>query len=204
MAATEPSELFQLIPKEKASPSYNDKMHLEMIGEMAYDLQLTDLDPRSLGILTGDDEVFSFKRCISRLNEMQSVSYQQSQHRPQLFAPYVGTSEEQHNAELRRRKRENKRKEYLLEKEKDESENGNETPDLPRTPLVSGSTDWGDEASYLSWSNDMMRKELREVEMAKDEKNRMISRKGAPKFNEQHFWGFGWWERIVGSNKNKK
>lgn len=201
-AATEPKDLFQLIPREDQSPSYSDKMHLEMIGEMAYDLQLSDLNLRSLGLLTGEDEVFSFRRCISRLNEMQSSFYQTYPHRPQLFAPYVGTSEEQHASELRRRKREYKRKEYLLEREKDEDKS--ESDDLPRTPLVSASTDWGDEASYLSWSNDIMRKELRELEMAKDEKNRMISRKGAPKFNEQHFWGFGWWERIVGPGKNKK
>lgn len=198
-AESEPKELFQLIPKESES-SYNDKMHLEMIGEMAYDLKLTNLNLRSLGILTGEDEIFSFKRCISRLNEMQSNLYQHCQHTRQEFTPYIGTSEEQDASEHRRRKREHKRKEYLLGKDGNE----NQSESLPHTPLVSGSTDWGDEASYLSWSNDIMRKELRDLEMAKDEKRRMVSRKQAPKFNEQHFWGFGWWENLVGPRKNNK
>jgi predicted ATPase len=34
-AASKPEELFQLIPKEGEDATHNDKMHLEMIGEMA-------------------------------------------------------------------------------------------------------------------------------------------------------------------------
>lgn len=200
-AASKPEELFQLIPKEGESPTYNDKMHLEMIGEMAYDLELTQLDLRSLGILTGEDEIFSFKRCISRLNEMQCESYQHSKHIPQLFSPYVGTIQERQGSEQRRRNREHKRRQYILEKDEKSKEEGSQ--DLPLTPLMAPSSDWGDEASYQAWSNDIMRKELRDLEIAKNEKGRTIRRE-APKFNEEHFWGFGWWEKLVGPRKDKR
>ena len=71
-----------------------DLAQLETLEEMAYDLK-TDLkrgavaDLRSQGILTGEDEIFSFKRCISRIHEMSSKAYQTQEHRPVDFAPFV-------------------------------------------------------------------------------------------------------------------
>jgi hypothetical protein len=102
---------------------------------------LTQLDLRSLGILTGEDEIFSFKRCISRLNEMQSELYQNSKYMPQLFTPYVGTVEERQESEHRRRNREHKRKEYLLEEEEKSEEDSPQ--EISLTPLMTSSLDWG-------------------------------------------------------------
>ena len=30
-----------------------------------------------------------------------------------------------------------------------------------------------------------------------------MKRHDAPKFGEEHFWGFGWWEKIMGRRKGK-
>ncbi|EDO32020.1 predicted protein [Nematostella vectensis] len=195
-AASAPEDLFQLIPRN--SQEDPDKMHLEMIGELAYDLQLSKLDLASLGILTGEEEIFSFKRCISRLNEMQSEIYQQSKHRAQSFSPYIGTSTEQVESEGRRRVRENKRQTRLLEKQANDQQD-----EMPLTPLTQ-STDWGDEASYLAWSNDIMRKELRDRELAEQVKREQVIKRRQPKFGEQHFWGFGWWEKIMGRERKNR
>ena len=113
----------QLIPKDGSSlPDDYDEMHVEMIGELAYDLNIRKLDLQSLGLLTGEDEIFSFKRCISRLKEMQTILYQAKKHSPQLFSPYIGTKEEQLSAEARRREREYKRRIRLQEEKKGEAE----------------------------------------------------------------------------------
>ena len=198
IAASSPEELFKLIPGESDKPTDEDKMHLEMIGEMAYDLELNKLDLRSLGILTGEDEVFSFKRCISRLKEMQSELYQLRKHHCQAFAPYLGTPEEQKLAEQRRLLREQERRLKLAQENQEQDQ---EVEELPLTPLMPPSTDWGDEASYQSWSNDIMRKELLELER---ENQQVRTRpRSAPKFHEEHFWGFGWWENVIKRRKGK-
>ena len=111
--------MFQLIPRDGGHlPENYDEMHIEMIGELAYDLNIRELELQSLGLLTGEDEIFSFKRCISRLREMQTESYQAKKHTPQLFAPYLGTREEQLGAEDRRRDREHRRRSRLEEAKK--------------------------------------------------------------------------------------
>ena len=195
-AASSPNDLFQLIPSDDALNE--DKMHIEMIGELAYDLELTQLDLRSLGILTGEEEIFSFKRCISRLKEMQSELYQTQKHRRQAFSPYLGSFEERLQSENRRREREHKRRFKMLEAMEQES---SETPhELPLTPLSAGSSDWADEASYITWSNDVMRKELRDWK----KRGEFMKKHDAPKFGEQHFWGFGWWEKVMGRRKGKE
>lgn len=196
-AASSPDDLFLLIPNDATVSE--DKMHIEMIGELAYDLQLTELDLSSLGILTGEEEIFSFKRCISRLNEMQSELYQTQKHRPQVFSPYLGSVDERLRSEKRRREREYKRRMKMLEGT--EQENSEAPLELPLTPLSSGSSDWADEASYISWSNDVMRKEHRDLQRRR--KGEYMKRHDAPKFGEEHFWGFGWWEKIMGRRKGK-
>ena len=197
-AACSPDDLFQLIPSDDALNE--DKMHIEMIGELAYDLELTQLDLRSLGILTGEEEIFSFKRCISRLKEMQSELYQMQKHRRQAFSPYLGSFEERLQSENRRREREHKRRLKMLETAEQES---SEAPrELPLTPLSAGSSDWADEASYITWSNDVIRKELRDLERKR--KGEFLKKHDAPKFGEQHFWGFGWWEKVMGRRKGKE
>lgn len=196
-AASSPDNLFQLIPSDDSLNE--DKMHIEMIGELAYDLELTQLDLRSLGILTGDEEIFSFKRCISRLKEMQSELYQMQKHRRQAFSPYLGSFEERIQSENRRREREHNRRLKMLEATGHESSDA--PSELPLTPLTSGSSDWADEASYVSWSNDVMRKELRDMERKRS--GEYLKRHDAPKFGEEHFWGFGWWEKLLG-RRNKK
>ena len=194
-AASPPEEMFQLIPSE--TQNYEDKMHLEMIGEMAYDLELTKLDLKSLGILTGEDEIFSFKRCISRLKEMQSKLYQSKQHCRQDFAPYIGTLEEQKLAEQRRQQREQERQSQLAQTEQGQ---GKEQDKLPLTPLTSASTDWGDEASYIAWSNDALRRGRLQLER---ENQQRMKHRSAPKFREEHFWGFGWWENVIKRKKEQ-
>lgn len=197
-AASSPDDLFQLIPSDE--PLHEDKMHIEMIGELAYDLQLTQLDLRSLGILTGEEEIFSFKRCISRLKEMQSELFQLQKHRRQAFSPYLGSFEERLRSENRRREREHKRRLKMLEVSNQES---SEAPrELPLTPFTAGSSDWADEASYITWSNDVMRKELLDLERKRKEE--FFKKHDAPKFGEAHFWGFGWWEKVMGRRKKKK
>lgn len=195
--ASSPDDLFQLIPSD--DPLNEDKMHIEMIGELAYDLELTQLDLRSLGILTGEEEIFSFKRCISRLKEMQSELYQLQKHRRQAFSPYLGSLDERLQSENRRREREHKRRLKMLETSEQES---SEAPlELPLTPLTAASSDWADEASYISWSNDVMRKELSDLERKR--KGEFLKKHDAPKFGEEHFWGFGWWEKVLGRRKKK-
>ena len=65
-----PEDLFQLIPDEIGATDHEDKMQMEMLGQLAFDLktdlQQKSIDLRSLGILTGQDEIFSFRRAISR------------------------------------------------------------------------------------------------------------------------------------------
>lgn len=198
-AASSSDDLFQLIPNEAALNE--DKMHIEMIGELAYDLQLTNLDLGSLGILTGEEEIFSFKRCISRLKEMQSELYQSQKHRRQAFSPYLGSVDERLHSENRRREREYKRRMKMLEGNGQE-ENSDAPLEIPLTPLSAGSSDWADEASYITWSNDVMRKELRDLERKK--KGEYLKRHDAPKFGEEHFWGFGWWEKIIKRRTGKE
>lgn len=196
-AASSPDELFQLIP---SNDLLEDKMHVEMIGELAYDLQLTQLDLNSLGILTGDEEIFSFKRCISRLKEMQSEMYQTEKHRCQAFSPYLGTFEDRLQSENRRREREHKRRLKILDEALD-LEDSEAPRELPLTPLTGGSSDWADEASYMSWSNDIMRKEMQDLE--RNRRGDLLKKHEAPKFSEEHFWGFGWWEKVMGRRRSK-
>ena len=196
-AASSPDELFQLIPSDDL---LEDKMHVEMIGELAYDLQLTQLDLNSLGILTGEEEIFSFKRCISRLKEMQSELYQMQKHRRQAFSPYLGSFEDRLQSESRRREREHKRRLKILDGAS-ELEDSGAPRELPLTPLTGGSSDWADEASYISWSNDVMRKEMQDLERKR--RGDLLKKHDAPKFSEEHFWGFGWWEKVIGRRGSK-
>ena len=46
-----------------------------------------------------------------------------------------------------------------------------------------------------------MRKELQDMERKRS--GELVTRQDAPKFNEEHFWGFGWWEKVMGRRKTK-
>ena len=214
-AATSPEKIFSLLPKEDNSETdnYQDQMHFEMIGEIAYDLALSQIDFSSLGIISGEDEIFSFKRAISRLKEMQSLLYQMRPHRKQSFAPYVGTKEERRGAVDRRRDRMLKRKEILDEIEREKSK-GDDYAKLRETvdDILENNSDgqmqqrslehryqdldWGDEASYTTWSQTVAQKSNYNEAVDKiTMKNRLESAK--PIFSEKHFWGFGWWKKAI-------
>jgi len=185
-------DLFMMLPRNDENYEV-EQMHLEMIGEIAYDLKLAGLDFKSLNLISGEDEIFSFRRAISRLNEMQSEFYQTTEYRKQLFVPYIGTEAEKINAEEKRRTREKMR----LQKQAKEQDAQNETQteedwSIPNRDYKE--TDWGDEASYTSLSQ-----EAASVHLKRHVSERQ---KDAPKFGAQHFWGFGWWEHV--KNKIKK
>merc|ERR1719193_454746 len=199
LAETRPDELFQLIPDEDGSAADDeDKMQMEMLGQLAYDLK-ADLhqkavDLRSLGILTGQDEIFSFKRAISRINEMRGFQYQRLAHRPIPFAPYAAAAGEAAMAEARRHQREARRREEL---------DGAVYPENTKAPMMNLSSEWGSEASYEVWSVENMNTyNLRKTVEAEKRKD------AAPKFPEQHFYGAGWWETVVnkvrGQRRKKK
>ena len=70
-------------------------------------------------------------------------------------------------------------------------------------PLAPASTDWADEASYTAWSNDVMRREWQRRQLQETGERKYKRQTEAPKFREEHFWGFGWWERIMGRKGRK-
>ena len=190
-------DIFLLLPREDGNYE-PEQMHIEMIGEIAYDLQMDGMDFKSLNILTGKDEIFSFKRAVSRLKEFQSALYQANVHRPQDFLPYLGTQEEVDQAKEKRGARELRRREKFKEMLKeegllDEEEGRSDIDGVDRDRVNARSfddTDWGDEASYKTLS--------REVDAV-----RRLHR-NPPNFGEQHFWGFGWWEKVRGKWRKKK
>jgi len=179
-AETPFDKLFLMLPRndEDYEP---EQMHMEMIGEIAYDLKLHGMDFRSLNIISGEDEIFSFKRAISRLKEMQSTFYQATSHRRQHFSPYVGSEEEIDSADARRKLRETRRQEKIKEsmanKEGEEEATDEMKLHTHRHHPVTSS-----EAAYLTSS----RETSQEVRSQKQD--------SLPKFNEMHFWGAGWWE----------
>merc|ERR1719317_1011349 len=143
------------------------------------------MDFTSLNILSGKDEIFSFKRAVSRLQEIQSAIYQSSVHRPQEFLPYLGTVDEVERAKEKRGEREVRRREKFRQILEDEGlldeRSDVEGVDRDRVNMRNYTdTDWGDEASYKTLS--------REVDAVQK------LRRKPPNFGEQHFWGFGWWE----------
>lgn len=220
-AESKPDNLFTMLPQDDDNTdNYQDQMHFEMIGEIAYDLALSQVDFRSLGIISGEDEIFSFKRAISRLKEMQSLLYQMRPHRKQSFDPYVGTKAEKKGAVDRRRDRMVKRKEILDEIERKKNE-GDDFAKLRETVdnIIENNPDgqmqerslehryqdldWGDEASYTTWSQTVAQKSTYDEAVQKLKmKTRMQSPK--PVFNEKHFWGLGWWKKAIKRFKNTK
>ena len=76
-----------------------------------------------------------------------------------------------------------------------------------------GSQDWGEEASWISWRNDIERRR-RQLEAISDDQlplgmsskeRKLIDKRrrklSPPKFSQLHFWGFGWWENVVKKKK---
>ncbi|XP_012555999.2 AFG1-like ATPase isoform X1 [Hydra vulgaris] len=185
-------DIFQMLPKfsddtqELSNVNYvnGSQMTLDMLDEMAYDLNLTDMILHEFDFLTGQDEIFSFRRAISRLKEMQSALYQKSAHRQMNFLPYSGSPSECNSAYEKRIQREVQRQKKLQEIE--ESKNLEIVTEHNFKEI-----DWADEASYKTLSCEVTKK------------NYMERLEKAPKFNDWHFWGFGWWERLVNKKKNK-
>ena len=199
-AESAPENIFLMLPRsdEKYEP---EQMHLEMIGEIAYDLKLAGLDFKSLNLISGEDEIFSFKRAISRLKEMQSEFYQKTDYRKQHFVPYTGSETEKQNAEAARRTREKRRLEQqAIEQEAMGDNNDNIEENTERSWNLREDfpeTDWGDEASYTSLSKETV------VMMEKNRRGFNNRQLQAPKFGEKHFWGFGWWEHVKNKLKSK-
>ena len=194
-------DIFLMLPRD--DDEYQpDQMHLEMIGEIAYDLKLAGLDFKSLNLISGENEIFSFKRAISRLKEMQSEFYQKTEHRKQHFVPFTGSLAEKMNAEDKRRWREKQRlRQQAIDQETslNSEESTEESWNFPAGRANYKDTDWGDEASYNSIGRDTSN-------IINKSKNIDQRQKQAPKFGQQHFWGFGWWEHVKNKlkKKNKK
>ena len=225
-ADSKPEEIFTLLPREGDSVDiHEDQMHFEMIGEIAYDLALSQIDFQSLGIISGEDEIFSFKRAISRLKEMQSALYQMRPHQKQSFEPYVGTKEEK-NTVIEKRRNRMLRRQAILDEIELKKNNGDEYAKLRDTvdEILGNNTDgqmekhsleqryqdldWGDEASYTSWSQKVFQKS-KFNEAIEDSTIRKRAQRPKPIINEKHFWGFGWWKKatkrsISSDDKNDK
>ena len=199
-AESAPEDIFLMLPRDddKYDP---EQMHLEMIGEIAYDLKLAGLDFKSLNLISGENEIFSFKRAISRLKEMQSEFYQKTEYRKQHFVPYTGSEAEKLDALEKRRWREKRLLQQQAIEQQEPSrdnteENTEESWNIPNRRVDYKDTDWGDEASYTSLSKEAMA-------VTNKKKGFGERQKEAPKFGDQHFWGFGWWEHVKNKLKNK-
>lgn len=187
LADTKPEDLFQLIPEDTSE----DHQQLEMLEDMAYELG-TDLknkgkvaDLRRQGILTGDDEIFSFKRAISRIHEMQGRCYQESSHRPIVFKPFLSTNAEEVEADASRFSREVKRREEMK----------TVYPNPTKTPMMNLSSEWGpgSELHYQTWmSTDSNEEEASEV------KERIAKQVLLDEHPD------GWWEDVVKKANEKR
>jgi len=192
-AAAAPEDLFQLIPEEGDAET-RDAAQLETLEEIAYDLK-TDLkrgkmaDLRTQGILTGEDEIFSFKRCISRIHEMSALAYQSTAHRPVDFAPFVASREEEAIADARRKAREAARREDMK----------TVYPKPTSKPMLNLSTEWGpgSELYHESWKATVPEEEEEgggEMEARKLVRRNVVVEKDP----------VGWWEELVERAKNRK
>lgn len=223
-AECQPEDIFTLLPQEQNDvDSHENQMHFEMIGEIAYDLALSQIDYKSLGIVSGEDEIFSFKRAISRLKEMQSSVYQMKPHQKQLFDPYVGTAEERKRAIERRHTRMSKRQEIRDEIEYARRNGDNITQlreDLDDVFMVNAlrdhmkeewkhkriqELDWGDEASF-TFSNQAFGRQFNHSRaFEKFEMNRKLKETSSI-FNVLPFLDLKWWKsalrRIVSSSND--
>jgi len=186
-AADRPDDLFQLLPEDDDEAAI-DSAQLETLEEMAYDLK-TDLkrgavaDLRSQGIVTGEDEIFSFKRCISRIHEMSSKAYQTQEHRPVDFAPFVASRQEEAEAEARRKLRESTRREDMK----------TVYPKPTKKPMLNLSSEWGpgSELYHESW------KSVVPGEEAEEEGGTEERRKRTTKMKSVEESSVGWWEEWV-------
>jgi len=196
LAAADPDELFQLIPDD-GDGEVHDAAQLETLEEIAYDLK-TDLkrgkmaDLRSQGILTGEDEIFSFKRCISRIHEMNSVLYQNTAHRPVDFSPFVGSREEEAIADARRKAREAARREDMK----------TVYPKPTKKPMLNLSTEWGpgSELYHESWKATVPGEEEEQEGVVEGMEARKLVRKNIVMEEDP----VGWWEELVERAKSRK
>eukprot|EP00127_Corallochytrium_limacisporum_P000686 Clim_evm5s23 gene=Clim_evmTU5s23 len=87
-AEAEPEKLFAPVISARDVDDLDDdedkQLHLEMMVEIQRELKV-DVDVKSLSIFTGEDEIFAFRRCASRLNEMQTNAYRDRPHRGQAL-----------------------------------------------------------------------------------------------------------------------
>eukprot|EP00127_Corallochytrium_limacisporum_P006040 Clim_evm8s217 gene=Clim_evmTU8s217 len=150
-------------------------MHMEMMGEMMYDLK-TSADLQTLSMFTGEDEVFAVRRAISRIREMQSHDYMLHHHKPLLFTM---------------RLRENKPADETysgpsIGGKANLAQHGGQSVHAQRESGMSD--DFADEASYREEALDQIRVQ----------RKRSVCDRGklAPSFTPHHFFGHGWWESI--------
>lgn len=207
-AGARPEKLFSLIPE--VTSATQDIMQREMMGELTFDMRLEQTyDSLRLAMLTGMDEIFAFRRAVSRLNEIQSFAYSLLPHTPQFFSPYIGTEDDHMSFDTARRAR--LARNILEERERLERgggtqrQEGDQNPGVVNFPQPS-SDDWGYEASWEAWANDLNRRRLAQQEtgietLNADEKPK---RGPPPTFSELHFFGFGWWEKVLGKKPRKK
>ena len=223
-AECQPEDIFTLLPQEQNGvDNHENQMHFEMIGEIAYDLALSQIEYKSLGIVSGEDEIFSFKRAVSRLKEMQSSVYQMTPHRKQLFDPYVGTTEEKNKAIERRRIRMSETQEirddieYSRKNSYDKTQLREELDGVFMVNVHKGhmkeewkhkrnqELDWGDEASFPISSQAFARQSsysrtVERLEMTRNLKEASSILNGLP------FLELKWWKsaikRIVSSINN--
>lgn len=80
-AAKRPEELFIQNPSGASQEVNVSIMQQEMLGELDYEMRYGE-SIRSSEIFSGAEEVFAFKRCVSRLKEMDSEFYINQQHNP--------------------------------------------------------------------------------------------------------------------------
>ena len=110
--AGKPEKLLKLIPQtlNPSSRHIDDPLLNEMLDELVFNPNTEKgIDHRRLPFVTGKDEIFAFRRAISRLNEMQSVQYSQQPHQRQHFDPYISTEDDHIHMETVRKDRLQKR-----------------------------------------------------------------------------------------------
>merc|ERR1712156_477512 len=59
-----------------------DIMHLEMMADIQAELPANSKETKKLHLFTGEEEVFAFQRCVSRLAEMGTRAYKRTPHNP--------------------------------------------------------------------------------------------------------------------------
>jgi protein AFG1 len=164
-------------------------MHKEMMGDLLYEQEGIKVSGREktaselmkLAIFTAEDEKFAFKRAVSRLKEMQSVSYWAQTHAP-VPSEFAGLNSMN---------------------QPDVSSNNEEKGPTGSTVVSKGddplkdapprfTDDFGDEASYTGYLKQFQRFSPTS-EPGRDPimDTFKLKEDSKPKFKENHFWSVG-------------